>query len=201
MFFFFFFFTIINNVLGRALLPPSGWNLYVFDHKKWKWKIRHSKLHFLSTFVNQSFQQLIFDSESVAFFFFITETISTSLLPILIVSLKFLFAFGTNMLRHLEFLRLFHNLIFSEEILQTHIAHWWSPDGLRLAYLTINDTLVPKMEVPFFTGAPYPASLEYHYPKASCHSFIAHCLMSLDMKPWEKGLLGLRFLFGTEFHP
>lgn len=54
-----------------------------------------------------------------------------------------------------------------EEILQTHKAHWWSPDGLRLAYMTINDTLVPKMEVPFFTGTPYPNSLEYHYPKAS----------------------------------
>uniref|UniRef100_A0A672HIU4 Dipeptidyl-peptidase 6b n=1 Tax=Salarias fasciatus TaxID=181472 RepID=A0A672HIU4_SALFA len=53
-----------------------------------------------------------------------------------------------------------------EEILQTHVAHWWSPDGLRLAYMTINDTLVPKMEVPFFTGTPYPASLDYHYPKA-----------------------------------
>lgn len=58
-------------------------------------------------------------------------------------------------------------ICFTEEILQTHIAHWWSPDGLRLAYMTINDTLVPKMEVPFFTGAPYPASLDYHYPKAS----------------------------------
>uniref|UniRef100_A0A3Q3FYQ6 Dipeptidyl-peptidase 6b n=1 Tax=Labrus bergylta TaxID=56723 RepID=A0A3Q3FYQ6_9LABR len=56
--------------------------------------------------------------------------------------------------------------LYEEEILQTHIAHWWSPDGLRLAYMTINDTLVPKMEVPFFTGMPYPASLEYHYPKA-----------------------------------
>lgn len=56
---------------------------------------------------------------------------------------------------------------FTEEILQAHIAHWWSPDGLRLAYMTINDTLVPKMEVPYFTGTPYPASLEYHYPKAS----------------------------------
>lgn len=66
-----------------------------------------------------------------------------------------------------------HSLIWllcvTEEILQTHIAHWWSPDGLRLAYMTINDTLVPKMEVPFFTGTPYPASLEYHYPKARIH--------------------------------
>jgi hypothetical protein len=57
--------------------------------------------------------------------------------------------------------------VVSEEILQTHIAHWWSPDGLRLSYATINDTLVPKMEVPIFTGAPYPIGLEYHYPKVN----------------------------------
>ncbi|XP_055084460.1 dipeptidyl aminopeptidase-like protein 6 isoform X2 [Periophthalmus magnuspinnatus] len=56
--------------------------------------------------------------------------------------------------------------LYEEEILQTHVAHWWSPDGLRLAYMTINDTQVPKMEVPFFTGTPYPSSWEYHYPKA-----------------------------------
>uniref|UniRef100_A0A8C5HIT4 Dipeptidyl aminopeptidase-like protein 6 n=2 Tax=Gouania willdenowi TaxID=441366 RepID=A0A8C5HIT4_GOUWI len=56
--------------------------------------------------------------------------------------------------------------MYEEEILLTHVAHWWSPDGLRLSYLTINDSLVPKMEVPFFTGAPYPSGVEYHYPKA-----------------------------------
>ncbi|XP_061653237.1 dipeptidyl aminopeptidase-like protein 6b isoform X2 [Phyllopteryx taeniolatus] len=56
--------------------------------------------------------------------------------------------------------------LYEEEILQSYKAHWWSPDGLRLAYMTINDTLVPKMEVPFFTGTPYPNTLEYHYPKA-----------------------------------
>uniref|UniRef100_A0A3Q3X219 Uncharacterized protein n=1 Tax=Mola mola TaxID=94237 RepID=A0A3Q3X219_MOLML len=56
--------------------------------------------------------------------------------------------------------------LYEEEILQTYIAHWWSPDGLRLAYMTINDTLVPMMEVPFFTGTTYPANMEYHYPKA-----------------------------------
>lgn len=66
----------------------------------------------------------------------------------------------------------------TEEILETHVAHWWSPDGLRLAYMTINDTLVPKMEVPFFTGTPYPASLEYHYPKASFHDFCFSQLLS-----------------------
>uniref|UniRef100_UPI0037E9B1F4 dipeptidyl-peptidase 6 n=1 Tax=Semicossyphus pulcher TaxID=241346 RepID=UPI0037E9B1F4 len=64
--------------------------------------------------------------------------------------------------------------LYEEEILQTHVAHWWSPDGLRLAYMTINDTLVPKMEVPFFTGTPYPASLEYHYPKAGEENPVVH---------------------------
>uniref|UniRef100_A0A3Q4G4Z6 A-type potassium channel modulatory protein DPP6 n=1 Tax=Neolamprologus brichardi TaxID=32507 RepID=A0A3Q4G4Z6_NEOBR len=53
-----------------------------------------------------------------------------------------------------------------EEIFQSHIAHWWSPDGARLAYATINDTLVPRMELPMFTGSPYPIGKEYHYPKA-----------------------------------
>jgi len=52
-----------------------------------------------------------------------------------------------------------------EEIFHSHIAHWWSPDGARLAYATINDTLVPKMELPMFTGSPYPMGKEYHYPK------------------------------------
>ncbi|KAK5612332.1 hypothetical protein CRENBAI_013165 [Crenichthys baileyi] len=54
----------------------------------------------------------------------------------------------------------------SEEIFHSHIAHWWSPDGARLAYATINDTLVPKMELPMFTGSPYPMGKEYPYPKA-----------------------------------
>ncbi|KAM4606773.1 A-type potassium channel modulatory protein DPP6 [Polymixia lowei] len=56
--------------------------------------------------------------------------------------------------------------LYEEEIFQSHIAHWWSPDGARLAYATINDTMVPKMELPMFTGIPYPTGKEYHYPKA-----------------------------------
>ncbi|KAF7656562.1 hypothetical protein LDENG_00039470 [Lucifuga dentata] len=64
--------------------------------------------------------------------------------------------------------------LYEEEILQSHIAHWWSPDGLRLAYATINDTLVPKMEVPIFTGSPYPGNLEYHYPKAGEENPVVH---------------------------
>lgn len=56
-------------------------------------------------------------------------------------------------------------LLLPEEIFHSHIAHWWSPDGARLAYATINDTLVPKMELPMFTGSPYPMGKEYPYPK------------------------------------
>lgn len=52
-----------------------------------------------------------------------------------------------------------------EEILKTHIAHWWSPDGTRLAYATINDSRVPVMELPTYTGSVYPTVKPYHYPK------------------------------------
>ncbi|XP_073519855.1 inactive dipeptidyl peptidase 10-like [Phyllobates terribilis] len=55
---------------------------------------------------------------------------------------------------------------YQEEILQSYAAHWWSPDGARFAYLTINSTLVPKMELPHFVGADYPICARYAYPKA-----------------------------------
>ncbi|XP_068121285.1 inactive dipeptidyl peptidase 10-like isoform X2 [Hyperolius riggenbachi] len=53
-----------------------------------------------------------------------------------------------------------------QEVLHRYAAHWWSPDGARLAYLSINTTLVPKMELPQFVGADYPTSTRYAYPKA-----------------------------------
>ncbi|XP_035250641.1 inactive dipeptidyl peptidase 10-like isoform X1 [Anguilla anguilla] len=56
--------------------------------------------------------------------------------------------------------------LYEEEILQSHVAHWWSPGGERLAFLQINDTLVPNMALPRFTGNPYPKGKRYPYPKA-----------------------------------
>lgn len=56
---------------------------------------------------------------------------------------------------------------FAEELLHSHIAHWWSPDGERLAFLTINDSLVPNMVIPRFTGGLYPKGKQYPYPKVS----------------------------------
>lgn len=55
----------------------------------------------------------------------------------------------------------------TEEILQTHVAHWWSPDGERLAFLVLNDTLVPNMALPRFTGMTYPKGKQYPYPKVT----------------------------------
>ncbi|KAM8857924.1 inactive dipeptidyl peptidase 10 isoform 2-T2 [Synchiropus picturatus] len=56
--------------------------------------------------------------------------------------------------------------LYEEEILQTHVAHWWSPDGERLAFLVLNDSLVPNMALPRFTGSTYPRGKLYPYPKA-----------------------------------
>uniref|UniRef100_A0A4W4GX00 Dipeptidyl peptidase like 10 n=1 Tax=Electrophorus electricus TaxID=8005 RepID=A0A4W4GX00_ELEEL len=56
--------------------------------------------------------------------------------------------------------------LYEEEILHTHVAHWWSPDGERLAFLVLNDSLVPNMVLPTFTGATYPKGKQYPYPKA-----------------------------------
>ncbi|EDL39782.1 dipeptidylpeptidase 10 [Mus musculus] len=56
--------------------------------------------------------------------------------------------------------------LYEEELLHSHIAHWWSPDGERLAFLMINDSLVPNMIIPRFTGALYPKAKQYPYPKA-----------------------------------
>ncbi|XP_067880661.1 inactive dipeptidyl peptidase 10-like [Heterodontus francisci] len=56
--------------------------------------------------------------------------------------------------------------LYEEELLATHVSHWWSADGARLAYLCINDTLVPNMEIPQFLGSLYPLGRVYPYPKA-----------------------------------
>ncbi|KTG05379.1 hypothetical protein cypCar_00036342 [Cyprinus carpio] len=53
-----------------------------------------------------------------------------------------------------------------KEVLHTHVAHWWSPDGERLAFLVLNDSLVPNMVLPTFTGSTYPKGKQYPYPKA-----------------------------------
>ncbi|XP_034446790.1 inactive dipeptidyl peptidase 10 [Hippoglossus hippoglossus] len=55
---------------------------------------------------------------------------------------------------------------YEEEVLLTYVAHWWSADGARLAYLSINNSATPVMEIPQFLGGLYPSNLLFPYPKA-----------------------------------
>uniref|UniRef100_W5LB56 Inactive dipeptidyl peptidase 10-like n=1 Tax=Astyanax mexicanus TaxID=7994 RepID=W5LB56_ASTMX len=55
---------------------------------------------------------------------------------------------------------------YEEEILLKYPAHWWSRDGARLAYLRINNSDTPIMEIPHFLGGIYPSNVLYPYPKA-----------------------------------
>nr|XP_061799258.1 inactive dipeptidyl peptidase 10-like [Nerophis lumbriciformis] len=55
--------------------------------------------------------------------------------------------------------------LYEEQVLHTQAAHWWSPDGTRLAYLAVNDSLVPNMLLPRYMGSAYPRGKEYPYPK------------------------------------
>ncbi|XP_038165361.1 inactive dipeptidyl peptidase 10 [Cyprinodon tularosa] len=55
---------------------------------------------------------------------------------------------------------------YEEEVLLTYAAHWWSMDGARLAYLRINNSATPVMEIPHFLGGLYPSNMIFHYPKA-----------------------------------
>lgn len=68
---------------------------------------------------------------------------------------------------HLRGSVLFSLFLPTEEILHTHVAHWWSPDGERLAFLVLNDSLVPNMALPRFTGMTYPRGKQYPYPKVN----------------------------------
>lgn len=53
----------------------------------------------------------------------------------------------------------------TEEVLLTYAAHWWSMDGARLAYLAINNSLTPLVEIPHFLGGLYPTNMVFPYPK------------------------------------
>ncbi|XP_038866806.1 inactive dipeptidyl peptidase 10 [Salvelinus namaycush] len=56
--------------------------------------------------------------------------------------------------------------MYEEEVLLTYSAHWWSKDGARLAYFTINNSATPLMEIHYFLGGVYPSNVFFPYPKA-----------------------------------
>ncbi|XP_078727143.1 inactive dipeptidyl peptidase 10-like [Lampetra fluviatilis] len=56
--------------------------------------------------------------------------------------------------------------LYGDEILHSPVAHWWSPDGARLAFAEIDDSSVATTEIPQYTGTLYPAPRHHPYPKA-----------------------------------
>lgn len=64
--------------------------------------------------------------------------------------------------------------IQTEEVLLTYPANWWSVDGARLAYLSINNSATPLMEIPHFIGGLYPSNVLYHYPKVKTGVTLHH---------------------------
>lgn len=67
----------------------------------------------------------------------------------------------------LKLIALFSCKMFTEEVLLTYSAHWWSKDGARLAYFTINNSATPLMEIPYFLGGVYPSNVFFPYPKVN----------------------------------
>ncbi|CAB1447086.1 unnamed protein product [Pleuronectes platessa] len=59
--------------------------------------------------------------------------------------------------------------LYEEEVLHTQVTHWWSPDGTRLAYLTINDSLVPKHAPASLHRSPLPSREGVPLPKVHAH--------------------------------
>ncbi len=57
--------------------------------------------------------------------------------------------------------------MFSEEILHSNVAHWWSPDSRHVVYATFDDSQVPTYKFPTYGPgeAIYGYIDEIAYPK------------------------------------
>ena len=40
--------------------------------------------------------------------------------------------------------------MFTEEVLGSTVAHWWSPEGKYICYSRFNDTEVPQYRFPYY---------------------------------------------------
>lgn len=67
-----------------------------------------------------------------------------------------------------------------EEILLKYPAFWWAKDGARLAYLSINNSATPFMEIPHFLGGIYPSNVVYPYPKVQAQHFYCCYILLKD---------------------
>ncbi|XP_066542027.1 inactive dipeptidyl peptidase 10-like [Hoplias malabaricus] len=91
--------------------------------------------------------------------------------------------------------------LYEVEVLHSPVAHWWSPEGSSLAFLTINDTLVPNMLLPRFTGSLYPQGVHYPYPKVGqINPTVKLSVVNLDGSSYTKELLPPSSLEKSEYY-
>lgn len=62
-----------------------------------------------------------------------------------------------------------HLTFLAEEILGSNSALWFSPDGGKLAYASLNDSLVETVAIPLYVShhQQYPTMRNLRYPKVS----------------------------------
>jgi hypothetical protein len=65
--------------------------------------------------------------------------------------------------------------LFSEEVLSSNKAIWFSPSGTKLIFGYFDDTNTPIINIPYY-GFPgftfqYPSTIPIHYPKVSISVF------------------------------
>lgn len=58
--------------------------------------------------------------------------------------------------------------VYEEEVFATDISMWWSPNGDKLSYTRMDDTLIPTFPIPYYVQPgydEYPKMVELKYPK------------------------------------
>ena len=60
--------------------------------------------------------------------------------------------------------------VYEEEVLASHTAMWFSPDGDLIAYLKFNETLVPEYKFQMYETphSTYNRDVSVKYPKPGC---------------------------------
>ncbi|CAG8786120.1 2994_t:CDS:2, partial [Dentiscutata erythropus] len=60
-------------------------------------------------------------------------------------------------------------VVFNEEVLANNFAFWWSPNSTQIAYLRLNESLVPEYRFPLYLNGllatPYAKEVIMKYPK------------------------------------
>lgn len=95
--------------------------------------------------------------------------------------------------------------MYEEEVLESHDAMWFSPDGAYLAFIKFNDTAVNEYGFPLYEHetprASYPTQINVKYPKPGYPNPIAsiHITSVIDSSNSTDVLFSKADMFAGEF--